>query len=466
MATTPPPSPPRTFTIAVDSTPRGISFTIDGLGSTTPFVGPLPEGTHRITMPRHAVIEGVTYNFLAWSDGDPNPARILNLQRDNALTASYASPVAPVPVAYDSHVGVLSLATNGGRNFLADSQGKLIVVYINGEGELAITVNNGDPMTDGWQSPFDTRLGGYLRPAAVLRTDDEMHVISEYAANIVDQVVRFTRDSTGNITNATFDPPETIGLNARYPAAIRAHDGSIWATWNEREGGGSTYTASRLFAGHWTPSDGWSAMQIAVDTVNTERFYSAIIEREDNFRLYVFANRGEFSADRRMAFVAADFSGGNWTWRAPNLTYETIASRGISDTVDAVWDPVRQLVVVVHDHTGTPSFFAFTLDSDDRKIHFDTPHFSIVNNDWGTVIVDSVTGDYYLLFMETVLGTVNGRACYSRWGGTDWSDLVVLDQQTDDIAFATRAGGGPMKDFIFGRGFVSGSVQIRYGRIP
>lgn len=140
----------------------------------------------------------------------------------------------------------------------------------------------------------------------------------------------------------------------------------------------------------------------------------------------------------------------------------------------AVDSTPRGISFKIDDLDGTTPYFGpvpegthrITLDSDDRKIHFDTPQFSIVNNDWGTIIVDSATGDYYLLFMETVLGTVNGRACYSRWRGTDWSDLVVLDQQTDDIAFATRAGGGPMRDFIFGRGFVSGSVQIRYGRIP
>lgn len=452
--------------LAVDSLPSGITFTLDGVTNRTPFSRSLPEGAHTIAMPPHAVLDMVTYNFLRWSDGDPSPVRQINLQGDNALSASFTMPVSPFAVAEDSYVGVLSLATNGGRNFVADSRGKLIVAYVNGGGRLAITVNNGDPRSDGWLPAFVSGTGSYSRPAAVLRTDDELHLISELASNVADQVVRFERDPGGNIINATFDPPVTIGSNGRYVAATRAHDGSIWATWNVREGAGSTYTASRLIAGRWTASGGWITQQIAIDTVNTERFYSAIIEREDNFKLYVFANRGEQSPDRKMAFVSAVFSGGTWTWNPYNLAYETVASRGISDTVDVAWDPFRQRVVVVNDHTGTPSFFVFALDANDVKTHFDTPHFGIVNNDWGAIFVDPVTGDYYLLFMETVIGTVNGRACYSRWsGGTTWSNFIVLDQNTADIGFATRAGGGPDRDFIFGRGFNSGSTEIRYGRI-
>jgi len=205
--------------------------------------------------------------------------------------------------------------------------------------------------------------------------------------------------------------------------------------------------------------------QIAVDTVTTEPFYPYLIEREDNFKLYVFANRGQESRPRDMAFVSAIYSGGTWVWRSPNMQYEAIAAHGIVDAVAAAWDPVHNLVVVVNDHSGTPSYLAFTLDVNDVKRSFNTPKFVIANNDWGTVIVDPVTGDYYLLFMETIHDTVNGRACYTRWNGTAWSDFVVLDQSSADVAFQVRSGGGPVKDFIFGRGFDSGTVQIHYARI-
>jgi len=456
--------PPQTFVVAVDSLPRGIDFTIDGVSRTTPFVGPLSATPHTIIMPRHFVVANVTYNFQRWGDGGEDSTKAIHVQADITLSASYAAPVANLTVASDSYVGVLSLSTNGGRKFLADSLGKLIVVYINGLGQIAVAVNNGDPTKDPWLPSFASPRS-FVRPAAVLSTDDEMHVLAESGADLVDVVVHFARDAGGSITNASFDPALTVGLGGRYAAVVRAHDGSIWAVWNRQDVSGNVSTASRLIAGHWTAGSGWISQEIALDAENTERFYSVIIERGDNFKLYVFANRGEASIDRRMAFVAAVFSGTGWTWQPPNLVYETIASRGIVDSVDAVWDPIRQLVVVVNDHTGTPSYLVFSLDANDAKTYMNTPRFSIVNNDWGTIFVDPLTADYYLLFMETIVGTVNGRACYTQRSGGVWSDFTVLDQNTLDAAFHARAGGGANRDFIFGRGDSSGSVQILYGRI-
>ena len=367
-------------------------------------------------------------------------------------------------MAYDSYVGVLSLSTNGGRKFFSDSRGKLIAVYINSVGAMGVSVNNGDPTEDPWTPPF-TSARGYQRPAAVLMTDDEMRVLAEFQSSMTELVVHFVRDADGNIVSAAFDPAVTVDIGGAYASAIRAHDGSIWAVWNHRDGSGTTFTASGLISGHWTPGSGWKLQQIAIDTTNTETFFPFIIEREDNFKLYVFANRGQNSNDRNMAFVSARYSGGAWLWGPPNLAFETIASRGIVDAVAAAWDPVRKLVVVVNDHTGTPSYLAFALDANDVRTTFSTPDFAIANNDWGTIFVEPITGDYYLLFMETIPQTVNGRACYTRWNGNGWSDFVVIDQNADDIAFQTRVGGGPNKDFVFGRGFDAGSVQIRYARI-
>lgn len=460
-----PASPPvRYFSLSIDSTPTGIVFEIDGVKRTTPHTGPLPAGDHAIAMPRTAVVGGIAYQFQAWSDGLRDPVRTIALTGDNALSATYARPVAASAVATDAAVGVQSLATMGARKFLGDSRGHLIVVYVNKVGAISVAVNNGDPMRDPWSLPFVSEPG-FARPAAVLLTDDSMHVLAERNNSIFDVIVHLQRDSLGGISGGMFAAPSLVGAGGGYPSATRAHDGSLWAVWNVREGTGGSFSASRVIAGHWTAASGWTTQTIALDTGNTERFYSTIIERPDTYTLYVFANRGELSPNRNLLFVAASFAGGNWTWQPADLAYETIASRGISDSVSATWDPVRRLVVVVNDHTGTPSFFAFTLDPSDRKRHLDTPRFDIVNNDWGTILVDSDSGDYYLLFLETFANTLNGRLLYARWSGASWSDFEVLDEGDADIAVQVRAGGGPIKDFVFGRGFTSGSVQIHYGRI-
>jgi hypothetical protein len=461
LATMPP--PPR-FTLTIDSEPRGISFTIDAVRHTTPFTGSLVVQIHAIVMPTHTVINGVTYDFLRWSDGEGRRSRGLNLRANHSLSASFVAPVAASPVAWDSYAASLSLSTNGGRNFVADSLGRPLVVYINALGQVAVAVNPGDPMRDPWQTSF-VSLRGYARPAPALVTDDELHVLAESQSGVTDLVVRFTRDSRGNITGAIFDPAVGVDDQGAYISAIRAHDGSIWAVWNRRDGPAGAFTASRLVVGHWTPAGGWTKQDVGIDTGNTERFYPVIIERQDNFKLYVFANRGEESPDRGLAFASAAFSSGNWTWGPVDFSYETIAARGITDSVDAAWDPVRNLVVVVNDHTGTPSYFAFTLNANDEKTHIDTPHFPIVNNDWGAVFVDPISGDYNLVFMETYGGAI-GRACFTRWSGGQWSEFVVLDENPSDAAFQTRHGPGAAKDVIFGRGSISGSVELRYAQVP
>lgn len=455
-------NPVQTFALHVDSAPQGLPFSIDGTSYKTPYASNVSQGFHTIRMRSYAVIETVTYNFRAWSDGERSSVRTIDLQMESRLFAEFGEPVSRFPVASDSYVGVLSMAIDGGHKFLADSRGKLIVVYVNGLGSVAVTVNNGDPVTDRWQLPFVSKPG-FVRPAAILSTDDELHVLAESNGDVVDLVIHFARDAGGNITGGTFDPIVLVDEDGQYISAIRAHDGSLWAVWNHRDWVGSLFTASRLIVGHWTPTYGWEKETIAVDRINTERFYSIIIQRDDNYKIYVFANRGEDSVPRSLAFVSAGYSSDGWTWRPPNLTYETIASRGISDSVAAAWDPVHKLVVVVNDHSGTPSYFAFTLDSNDVKTHLDTPHFDIVNNDWGAILVDPVTGDYYLLFMEAVNST--GRLCSSRWSGSAWSDFNVIDENSEDISIQTRSGGGLERDFIFARGSVSGTVEIHYGQI-
>ncbi|TLZ56898.1 MAG: hypothetical protein E6K15_04720 [Methanobacteriota archaeon] len=197
--------PPPTFTMAIDSQPPGVSFSIDGVKHTTPFNGSLVARSHTIIMPSHAVIDGVTYNFQRWSDGPADRSRGFVLQGNRSFSASFVRTVATLPVASDSYAATFSLSTNGGKKFLADSLGHPIVVYINGQGQVAVTVNHGDPMKDAWNPPFVSPRG-FSRPAAVLLTDDEMHVVGEFQSSVRDLVVHLSRDPQGHVTGATFDP--------------------------------------------------------------------------------------------------------------------------------------------------------------------------------------------------------------------------------------------------------------------
>jgi len=174
--------------MAIDSQPGGITFTIDRVNHTTPFSGTFVEGSHTLAMPSHAVIQSATYNFQRWSDGGATPSRGISLGANHSLSASFVTTVGALPVASDGYAATLSLSTNGGRKFLMDSFGRPIIVYVNGLSQVALTSNNGDPMMDAWQSAFVSERG-YARPAAVLLTDTEMHLIGEFQSSVVDLVV-------------------------------------------------------------------------------------------------------------------------------------------------------------------------------------------------------------------------------------------------------------------------------------
>jgi hypothetical protein len=147
---------------------------------------------------------------------------------------------------------------------------------------------------------------------------------------------------------------------------------------------------------------------VVVDSSDTEAIHPNIIERPDTLALYVVGNRGPESMMTTLVFNSAAFGGIDWTWRTPNLAWETNASRGFSDATDLAWDPVRFVVVVTYDITHTSRYGVIRLDASGAKEHLDTPSLELTNNEWGVLQVDASSGDYFLF-------AVNLHARDRRW---------------------------------------------------
>jgi uncharacterized repeat protein (TIGR02543 family) len=83
---------PPPHTLAVNSTPVNVQFTIDSNTATTPYTETLQEGTYTITMPQtwKDPATGKTYKFNSWEDGSINPTRTITLTEDTTITAYYA----------------------------------------------------------------------------------------------------------------------------------------------------------------------------------------------------------------------------------------------------------------------------------------------------------------------------------------------------------------------------------------
>src|SRR5207245_5250319 len=99
----------------------------------------------------------------------------------------------------------------------------------------------------------------------------------------------------------------------------------------------------------------------------------------------------------------ASYNGICWASRTQTLTYETDASRGLSDATDLAWDSVRSVVVVTYDISRTSRYGIIQIDAAGLKVHVDTPDLKLTNNEWGVLEVDPSTGDYYLFTMDTPL---------------------------------------------------------------
>ena len=102
-----------TWTLNVSSTPvTGVPITVDGTGYTTntPAIT-LPEGNHTIIAPATFTSGATLYAFTQWEDASTNTTRVVFLNANKSLVATYVlvnhnltvntSPVTGVPITID-----------------------------------------------------------------------------------------------------------------------------------------------------------------------------------------------------------------------------------------------------------------------------------------------------------------------------------------------------------------------------
>lgn len=395
----------------------------------------------------------------------------------------YAPTVSVSPVAADSAAAPTSIATVGGQNLLQDTLGKYIVVYVDTAGQLGVTYSNGDPIQTGWSTPIKSPVASaaYSRPAAVLANLNTLKIVAGGGSgigHIVDVTVSVERDLFGNILGVTFNAPVTLDTAGHSPAATQLHDLSIIAVWSTNEPG----VFSKVNALRWTITDGWRSPSDngstlpdtpILDTVNTVKIFTNIIQRKDNLALYLVGNRGASSAETNLVFNSAVYTGLGWQWGTQDLAFETNASRGAADTPDLDWDPVRSVVVILYDIASKNEYGVALIYSPLIKLHLDapailgqdekdyagTPLLDITNNEWGSLQVDTETGDYYLFTINTPAaptdGQEKGTLGYTTYSGSVWQpNLTLIDRDTDNMGTAPKT--------VSGLGLVGGSGVIEF----
>ena len=131
------------------------------------------------------------------------------------------------------------------------------------------------------------------------------------------------------------------------------------------------------------------------------------------------------------------------------------------------WDSRRNVAVVVYDLSGFNRYGMIQIDAADAKQKLDTPDLvGFDNNDWGTVEVDPLTGDYYLFALATPIGVERGRVMFTRWTGAAWNaTMQVLDEDADNEGIGAKAAGTAGRiDVLYGKG-AAAPTQIRIARI-
>ena len=398
------------------------------------------------------------------------PAALVVLLLASSWTHASATIVA---MAGDSAVGKNSLAMTGSQDILKDALGKYVAVYVDVGGNLSVVYANGDPTQAGaWSAPAKSPMPvvPYRRPAAVFTSPLSMRVIAEggpAAGALVDLPMTLSRDLEGNIVSVSYGSPTVLATSAQYPSAISTHDGGIVVTWNSAVTG----VASSVFGLRWTLPSGWTSVAdplsrtpdtVIRDLTNTNNIQANVIERPDNFALLVVGNRGERSNETTLVFNAASYNGIGWAWRTQNLTYETDASRGLSDATDLAWDSVRSVVVVTYDISRTSRYGIIQIDAAGTKVHVDTPDLKLTNNEWGVLEVDPSTGDYYLFTMDTPLsppwGQEYGNVTYTRRSNGVWSaTLTLIDAGIDNMGISPLrptlgTGGDGAPEIVYAKG--------------
>ncbi len=397
-----------------------------------------------------------------------------------AIMSMISGAIAPThgssSVATDGEVGNSSVAAAGGQKLIVDSYGKHLAVYVDKVGRVGLVFANIDPTLPGaWSAAIKSPqpVSAYKRPAAVLVSPNSLRLIAEGgsgAQNLAELSVTLSRDSSGNIIGAMYGTPATLDSSGidQYPTAIMAHDGSIILAWNERQNG----NYSSVNGLRWTASSGWRSLSdpnsttpapiIAESSNNT--IIPSIIERPDNYKLYVIGNRGGSSASSNLVFNSATYNGVTWTWGTQNLSFETSVQKGVEDAPTMIWNPANSTVVVAYAISSSTKYGVFTLDSGDRKVHLDTPPLSVTAQDWGTIAVDGATGDYYLFFMNVPSDAGSGPLVYARraYGSVSWNaSLTVLDASTNNMAISLERSTRPGLELLYSTGTTS-PTTIRF----
>jgi hypothetical protein len=380
-------------------------------------------------------------------------------------------------VATDAALGTTSISTAGGQKLIEDSFGKHLVVYVDSSGLLGVAFANGDPTLSGAWTVAKSQAPAYpyARPAAVLVSPTSLRIIAEGGSGtgqLVDVPVSISRDSSGNISGVAFGVGTVLDISgyAKYAAAILTHDGGIVLVWNVRQSG----VVSKINSLRWTLQNGWTSVSnpastspdtVIMDTSDTYAMIVSVIERKDNFELYVVGDRSQTSPSTTLVFNSAVYNGQSWAWGIQNLAYETNASRGLTDATSVAWDPVRSLVVVAYDITNVNAYGVFTLDASDRKVHLDTPLVVVRDNDWGTIIVDQYTGNYYLFFMDAIYdeggpGKVEYITHTDGWNATQ----TIIDSEDTNLGISVERTTAHGIDIIYSKG-TSAPTTIEFARL-
>src|SRR5213592_3320124 len=257
---------------------------------------------------------------------------------------------------------------------------------------------------------------------------------------------KLLQDSYGKMIAVYVDSSGRIAVTYANsdPTAILAHNGDILAAWWVNG------TDSRVKSFRWKSGVGWMSFtgsslvpdDAIVDSSNILPIIPNIIERPDNYNVYLIGNRAGSGAPYRLVFNKATFDGSNWAWGVSNLAFESNASTGIEDAPAVAWDPVRSVVVTCYSATTSKGYGVFTLDSLDQKIHLDTPNLVTTDKDWARIQVHPQTGDYFLFVAASSTDGGYGRVAYTRYARRVWnSTLASVDPGTTNqgLVFARTA---------------------------
>ncbi len=105
--------PPPEYTLAINSSPTGVSFMIDNASNTTPWLGTFIEGTSvSLEMPEIHTVGDAKYYWDQWSDGNTNRSRTVVMDTNITSTAYYSGPYYELTVTSSPLTGI-TFTVNG-----------------------------------------------------------------------------------------------------------------------------------------------------------------------------------------------------------------------------------------------------------------------------------------------------------------------------------------------------------------